>query len=342
MKHLAVSLAIPIVAAAFAVSAAGAANGGPPVTVESRTFSADQIGAATRGPHEGANTDRAIGQHVAAQARAGRLIDAKLVRAAAFGDSSLTWEVGSAVSEARFNRSVSTDVVAGAPADSGEILELDFESGEAPEAPGDDQALSLVGAGMGSATYSGGTRLTSACQTWTVSGRSVTGCYQKFKPTTDGSSTRDYYAYNRWATAVGQSSFPFNWYPVVVDVRSRPYLGYESRTVGMTDYFPRDGTQLCNEGSSVDLGVGSLALKIGLTNCADKNPIPNATTRTMGVIYDDGFIFGGPLSKGVEFEMEVFNWQGGATPILGDYNYGKFCSGLLTNCTGTLGKNGWN
>ena len=106
----------------------------------------------------------------------------------------------------------------------------------------------------------------------------------------------------------------------------------------MTDYFPRDGTQLCNEGSSVDLGVGSLSLKIGLTNCGDKNPIPNATTRTMGVIYDDGFIFGGPLSKGVEFEMEVFNWQGGATPILGDYNYGKFCSGLLTNCTGTLRK----
>ena len=346
MKHLAVSLAglaVPALLACTLVSTAAGATGGAPVSVEARTISADEIGAAARGPHAGAGTDRAIGLHVAAQARAGRLVDAKLVRAAAFDDSALTWELGSTVTEARFDRSVSTDVVPGSGATSGEILELDFEAGEDPDAPvADGQSLGLVGAGMGSASYTGGTRLTSGCQTWTVSGRSVTACYQKFKPTTDGSSTRDYYAYNRWATAVGQSSFPFNWYPVVVDIRSRPHMNYASRTVGMTDYFPRDGTQLCNEGSSVDLGVGSLALKIGLTNCADKNPIPNATTKTMGVIYDDCFIFGGPLSKGVEFEMEVFAWQGGLVPILGDYNYGKFCSGVLSNCTGTLGKDGWN
>lgn len=334
---VAVVAAVPLLAA----STGGAATS-EPVTVESRTFGAAEIRAAARSVKDGLATDEAITAHVTEQARTGRLVDSRNVRSAALGSATLSWEAGSTVQEARLNRAISRDVRPElARGRKGEILELDFVAAEDDAAAGTPQAVGIVGAGMTSASFSGGQRLTSGCQTWTVSGSSVTGCYQKYKPTTDGSSTRDYYAYNRWATAVGKDEVLFDFNPVIVDIRSRPWVGYGSRIDGLTDYFPISGEQLCNEGTSVNVGVGSLALTIGLTNCADKNPIPNATTRTMGVIYDDGFIFGGPRSKGIDFEMEVFNEQGGAVPIFGDYNYGKFCSATLLNCTGTLGKNGW-
>ena len=337
MRKLFSTLAMPALLFCLVVPSAGAAGSGKPE--DSRVIKADEIKAAAKGMGQGAATDAVIHGHVASQAREGRLVDSKNVKAAAFDDSTLTWEAGSLVDEARYEKSTSKSKD-GAVED--QVLELAFVAAEDADAPADGGPVSaLSGAGMTGASWSGGTRLTSACQTWTVQGRSMTGCYQKFKPTNDQSSSRDYYAYNRWGTATGQSAFPFNWWPVYVDIRSRPWVGYGGRIVGMTNYFPNDGAQLCNEGSSVNLTIGSLALGIGLRNCADKYPIPNATTRTMGLIYDDGFIFGGPLSKGVDFEMEVFNWQGGATPIFGDYNYAKFCSGLLTNCTGTLGKNGW-
>lgn len=341
MKKLSISLGIVVAVSAATASIAGAASHeAKPTVVESGAFSAQAIRAAARDIHASARSDQAIGQHVAAQARAGRLVDAKNVHAAILGSGVLTWETGAVPQDARFNRAISSDVRPEYAGTEGEVLELAYEAAEDPTA----KALlpaGVLGVGMLGAAYSGGTRLSSTCQTWIVSNRSITGCYQKFKPTTDGSSTRDYYAYNRWATATGEQLFPFNAWPVYMDIRSRPYVGYESRTVGMTDYFPIDGTQLCNEGSSVDVTLGSLKLGIGLTNCADKYPIPNATTKTMGMIYDDGFIFGGPLSKGLDFEMEVFNWQNGAVPILADYNYAKFCTGTLLSCTGTLGKNGW-
>jgi hypothetical protein len=338
------AIAVLVLGVTWVATAASAPPAGV-VGAQSRTIPAAEIRAAARVNGQDAATDAAIAGHVQAQAASGRLLDAKNVVAAVFGDAQATWEAGSQVTELRIDRALSRNVKPefAAPGAQGEILELTMLSGEDPEAAADaPQAAAVVGAGMLSASYTGGTRLTSACQTWTVSGRSVTGCYQKFKPNTDGSSTRDYYAYNRWATAVGENhTFVPDVVPVVVDARSRPWAGYGGRIVGMTDYFPTSGSELCNEGSSVNVGVGSLSLSFGLRNCGDKYPIPNATTRTMGVIYDDGFIFGGPVAKGVDFEMEVFNWQGGATPIFGDYNYGKFCQWTLLDCTGTLGKNGW-
>ncbi len=320
---------------------AGQSAGGNEVSVsENRTFGAAEIKSAAARLHQGPETDRVIYNHVTSQAREGRLVDALNVNAAILGGGELAWEDGSVVEEARFLIATSTDVVQGAQGSTGEILELDFQAHADADVPNAPQDRAAVGLGMGSASYSGGTRLQSTCQTWTVQGRSITGCYQLFKPTSDYSSTRDYYAYNRWATAVGQNGSP-PWYPVIVDARSRPHSSYPSRVAGMSNYFPIDGSQLCFQGSSVNITVGSLGLAFALTNCADKVPTPDATTKTMGVIYDDGFLFGGPLSKGVDFEMEVFAWQGGATPIMGDYNYAKFCSGTLANCTGTLGKDGW-
>ena len=193
----------------------------------------------------------------------------------------------------------------------------------------------------GSSSFSGGTRQANYCQTWTVNGSNVTGCVEKFKPSNDGSTTRDYYAYNRWGTAQGKAvSFGLDYKVTKFDMRSRPRAGYASRTVGMNDYFPNDASQLCAEGGSVSVGVGSLSVSIGLTNCSEKYPVPNATTKTMGLVYDAGAVFES-RTKGVDYEQEVFGWQGSASPSLGFYNYGKFCQGTYLTCSGTTGLDGW-
>lgn len=275
------------------------------------------------------------------QARQGRLVDAGSVRSAKIRNHEFVWEAGAQPKSAKYALSYSTEVKDSKKGAFDQVVEMAFESEEQEVTKPGKPTPPTKGLGMLSASYSGGTRLTSGCQTWTVDSNKVTACYQKFKPTSDGSSTRDYYAYNRWATAEGkQISFGTDFQVVKIDIRSRPRAGYGSRIVGLTDYFPHDSSQLCNEGSSVNLGVGSLSLSVGLTNCGDKSPIVDANSKTMGLIYDDGFIFGGRV-KGADFEMEVSAPQGGATPLFGDYNYAKFCRDTLLNCTGVLGKDGW-
>lgn len=219
----------------------------------------------------------------------------------------------------------------------GAIAELALLADEDTDAPSATGAIS--GMGLGIAQYTGGTRLSSYCQTWTVNGSSVTACQQKFKPDNDGSSTRDYYLYNRYGTALGDDAIPTDWKVVTFDMRSRPRAG-TSTTKGMSGYFPSDSQQLCNEGSSVQIGVGSLSLTIPLTPCGNKYPIPNATTMTMGLIYDSGPIFG-DRAKGLDYEQEVWAYQGAAAPNLGFYNYAKFCYLTFLTCSGTKGLDGW-
>ena len=333
---VAAALLVPAAVTAAAVPASAA----PPEPVTVQQLARDRVSGAEVA--EAARTTRpadaaaAVGQHVAAQARAGRLVDAKSVRAARVAGGTVTWEGGSTVDELRLDRARVS-----AAGDEGEVVELALIGGE-DEQGQDAQPGSLVGAGMtGSSSLSGGTRLANYCQTWTVSGNSVTGCVEKFKPTNDGSSSRDYYAYNRWGTAQGRVvDWGLDYKVTKFDMRSRPRVGYESRTVGMNDYFPNDSSQLCAEGGSASVGVGSLSFTIGLTNCSEKYPVPNATTKTMGLVYDAGAVFES-RTKGVDYEQEVFSWQGAASPSLGFYNYGKFCQGTYATCSGTTGKDGW-
>jgi len=338
VRKYAVGLGAALAALVTAMPAQATAEQAPePRVDESSTWSRSEVAAAARDDrHPRAQAARQ--EHLQSQARSGRLVDARNVHAAVLSDgkAAATWERGTQVDELRLGR-LTTDPTSAVS----DVLELAMLTSEDPEGASD--AAGAHGAGMsGALSYSGGTRLSSTCQTWSYSSSKITGCYQMFKPTNDGSGTRDYYAYNRWATAEGRViDWGTDFYPVIVDARSRPYAGYASRTVGLTDYFPKSSSQLCNEGTSVNLGVGSLAFSIGLTNCGDKLPIVDATSRTMGLRYDDGFVFGGPRVKGVDFEMEVWNHQGAARPILGDYNYAKFCKDTLANCTATIGKVGW-
>jgi len=222
------------------------------------------------------------------------------------------------------------------PTSSSEIEEYEY--------PWDDVDVGTEGAGMGALTRTSGAAkiLSYYCQTWQSGGQTVTSCAQKVKPSSDGSTNRDYYAYNRWGSALGKNvTAGTDYYPVTIDFRSRPRKGYESRTLGLVDYFPQNATQLCNEGGSVNLSVGSFGFSVPLSNCEEKLPIVNATTKTMGVKFDQGFVFGGPRQRGIDFEMEVSAFQGAAVPLLSDYNWAKFCRGTLANCHAAGGYDGW-
>lgn len=315
--------------AAPAPSLAAAPKDGQATLISSAVFKTDDVLAAQLG---GGAKQAAVSSYVQAQAQDGRLLDASAVAVAEIGGGTATWERGSTVVELRQSRYATREgSVKGAMA---ELAILADEDSAAPSGTG-----AVSGMGLGIAQYSGGTRLASYCQTWTVNGSSVTACQQKFKPTTDGSSTRDYYLYNRYGTAVGDDAFPTDWKVVNFDMRSRPRAG-TSTTKGMSGYFPSDSSQLCNEGGSVEIGAGSLKLTIPLTPCGSKYPIPNATTRTMGLIYDSGPIFG-DRAKGLDYEQEVWAYQGQAAPNLGFYNYAKFCYLTFLTCSGTKGLDGW-
>lgn len=297
--------------------------------VSSAVFTTADVLAAQLG--DGAK-QAAVSSYVQAQAQEGRLLDDSAVAVANIGGGTATWERGSTIAELRSSR---YDTREGSM--KGAMAELAILADEDSAAPSGTGAVS--GMGLGIAQYSGGTRLSSYCQTWTVNGSSVTACQQKFKPDSDGSSTRDYYLYNRYGTAVGDDAIPTDWKVVKFDMRSRPRAG-TSTTKGMSGYFPSDSSQLCNEGSSVTLGVGTLSLTIPLTPCGSKSPIPNATTMTMGLIYDSGAIFS-DRTKGLDYEQEVWAYQGQAAPNLGFYNYAKFCYLTLLTCSGTKGLDGW-
>lgn len=326
-----------LLAAAFSATAVGAPapglaagpKDGQATLITSDKFVTGDVLAAQLSANE---KQAAVGAYVESQAQEGRLLDASAVSVAQIGGGTATWERGSTIVELRSTRWATREGSV-----KGAIAELAILADEDSAATAGTGAVS--GMGLGIATYSGGTRLASYCQTWTVSGSSVTACQQKFKPTSDGSSTRDYYLYNRYGTAVGDDAIPTDWKVVNFDMRSRPRAG-TTTTKGMSGYFPSDATQLCNEGGSVSLGVGSLSLTIPLTPCGSKRPIPNATTMTMGLIYDSGPIFG-DRTKGLDYEQEVWANQGGTAPNLGFYNYAKFCYLTLATCSGTKGVDGW-
>lgn len=329
----------PVVAAATAIVATAGAAPAPGLAaapkdgqanlISSNTFSTRDVLDAQLAANE---KQAAVSTYVQAQAQDGRLLDASAVSVAKIGGGTATWEQGSTIVELRSTRWATREgSVKGGMA---ELAILADEDSDATAGTG-----AVAGMGLGIATYSGGTRLASYCQTWTVNGSSVTACQQKFKPNSDGSTTRDYYLYNRYGTAVGDDAIPTDWKVVNFDMRSRPRAG-TTTTKGMSGYFPSDSTQLCNEGSSVSLGVGTLQLTIPLTPCGNKYPIPNATTMTMGLIYDSGPIFG-DRTKGLDYEQEVWAYQGAAAPNLGFYNYAKFCYLTFATCSGTKGVDGW-
>jgi hypothetical protein len=317
--------------------AAAAPAATPSVTkVESVRIFGPQIKAAAAATTPAASR-AAADAYVAKQATEGRFLDVKNVYAASVGGGTVTWESGSGVDEVRLERWAESGSTAGPD---GDIVRLAVIGSEDESQVTQPQAA-VAGTGMTAARrMTGGKILGKYCQTWTSRSNSVTGCQEKIKPTDDQSTTRDYYFYNRWGTAQGQSVFGPDWQVVEFDMRSRPRDGYEGRTKGMSDYFPNDAEQLCDELGSVSLGHGSLNLTIGLTNCSEKFPIINATTKTMGLKYDAGFFFES-RTKGLDYSQEIFAFQGEAQPLMGTYNDAKFCRGTLASCRSTIGLDGW-
>lgn len=288
--------------------------------------------------------DAEIAAYTESQAAEGRMVDSARVNVAGVDGGIAVWESGSKVDQVSRARYLITDTSTG---EQGEIEDLELIGVEDHTSPyyldpgPEEPVLAGSGSGMTAArSMSGGALLAKYCQTWSHNGNKVTGCVEKMKPNNDYSKTRDYYAYNRWGTAEGKViDWGIDWKVTKFDMRSRPNAAYPSYTKGMSDYFPNDRAELCSS-SSTNLGVGSLSFTIGLTNCSEKSPIVNATTKTMGVIYDAGAVFEARV-KGVDYEQEVWTYQGSSAPRLGLYNYGKFCRGTYATCSATVGKSGW-
>ncbi len=319
--------------AAPATAADGASNS-VVTKVESRRIAAAEIASAERAtPIHVAR--QLVERHVAAEAKRGRFIDAKSVRAAAVRGGEVTWERGSVIDELRLDRYE----IINETGQRGELLELALLSAE--EDSVSHPLASAGGAGMGNASYSGGTKLADYCQYWSSNGNSIDACVEKFKPTRDGSSSRDYYLYNRHGTAAGKIvDWAPDWKVTKFDMRSRPREGYESRTKGQSGYFPIDSTKLCDEGGSVSIARGSLTLSIPLTNCSEKYPVPDSTAKQMGLVYDAGAVFETRV-KGLDYEQEVWTYEDYTSPSLGFYNYAKFCQYTYATCHATIGTDGW-
>lgn len=283
--------------------------------------------------------DAAIGRHVSEQARSGRLLDRKNVHAAAALGGEVTWESGSVVEEIRVDKGFVTGKKGRA-----ETMDLGLVTAERTD-PG-VQTAGVTGAGMGKATVLGGlSAYWSDCAEWTVSGNKITSCWEKMKPERDYSTTRDYYAYNRYGTALGKiNDNNTDWYVSDFSMRSRPRVGYEYRTDGMNGYFPISSSELCNELGSTSLSVGNLSFSIPVRDCDERYPDINIGDISMGVVFDGGYYISERV-QGIDYEQEVYTGHGDASPMLGYYNYGRFCwTPFLSQnsyCSTTAGNDGW-
>ncbi|WP_345711348.1 hypothetical protein [Kineococcus glutinatus] len=297
------------------------------------TFTDDQIKNSRKGDdHPQAREVRQL--HLREQARAGRLIDAKNVSVAILDSNvSVAWERGRNVEKVTFTALTADD----APDADMAGFDIGMLTGEDPESSG--VSANAYGAGMNQATWDNGqySYKSGDCQTayarrsGTLVGK-VNGCYQKVKPTNDYNGSYDEFSYNRYATATAeQLSWTEDYVPVAMDIGSRPHRDHLSRTIGLTNYFPHTPEHLCNEGAEVSVTAGAFSATVPLRNCADKWPTPDAANSYMGARYDQGAIFGG-RSAGLDFVMNPKGRQGGAYPILADWDSARFCVGTYSGC----------
>lgn len=108
----------------------------------------------------------------------------------------------------------------------------------------------------------------------------------------------------------------------------------------LNNYWPRAGQKLCTSSGEVGFEWQGFSASIPIQDCKEVTPSPDATARSMGVIYDQGAIFDG-RAHGTEFGM-VYATSKGTNPSMADYNYSKYCRGTYANCDGVLRKDsGW-
>lgn len=271
------------------------------------------------------------------QARTGRLVDQRYVNAAVVGDATVVWDDGVNVEAVTFAET--TDAQGN---DVG--LEVALETSPDESAT---QGGTTYTTGLGLEVTSGlrgGTRVSGNCVSTTLNGDVATSCFAKYKATYT-SSSYNYYYYERWATGTARpaTTWAIAYTPALIDIRSRPWAGSSAatHTKQLNDYWPRGGAIGCTQSGSVGYSAAGMSMTVPLQNCDSTTPIPNATSKTMGVIYDQG-TYGSGRSKSAEFGMTVA-LDKGYVANMADYTYMKFCRPYLCqNQSGILRKDsGW-
>ncbi|MFF2622578.1 hypothetical protein [Oerskovia jenensis] len=277
---------------------------------------------------------QAVNDHLASQANAGRLLDAGDVTSADVGDATIVWEHGVAIESLE----VATEIGEGGAVDQ-EVALVTTANPDAEGSAASSTGLGLAAAGRYSgAAFKGGDCYTTFTTLPNAKNNKVTGCWEKFK-IDQSTPTRDYWYYGRWATANGGTGASTK--PAYIDIRARPWAG-STAVAGLVNYWPKNGNTICSGGSSTSFGYAGFSATIPVQQCSEITPIPNATKKEMGVIYDQGWSYSG-VTRGADFGMAVSTFKG-AVPSFADYNYVKFCnaSAGCANAHGNLRKDaGW-
>jgi hypothetical protein len=327
-------LAIVVVAAVAPATAN--ADGGAVVHRTRTVVSGEHLRSAAKDGKQAAVRDAARSRFVSDQARAARVVDIAATTAAVTDGLTVVWENGISVDQVSLDTTTSDEGKTG-----GEGLGVQTT----PASAGAATRGVTTGAGLESPiSITGGAFQGGGCTTTTSgTGNKLTACWQIYKATNEGNTTFDYYYYDRWATANGVVTpwyDPNNWDATYIDIRSRPWKSVASRIAGLVDYQPRNAITNCVGSGGLGLSYAGLSASIPIQECDDTFPYPDATSKTMRVVYDQGAIFSGTI-HGADFAMMVSSWQG-QTAVLADYNYAKFCHGTYLSCDGVArNDSGW-
>jgi hypothetical protein len=315
------------IGALTAAPATAAPDGPDAVATRTTVVSGHAVRAAEPRQRTNAEVAQARDKHLLGQARAGRSVDASATHTAVVDGLEVVWEDGSTIQQISI-----TDVRSTANTD-------DFAQSVKASVSHDDVATPAqrvaTGAGLsGSFGVSGASLISGSCSTFTtvVNDLKLTECWAKYKVTAESSSTSDFYFYDRYATAVGKSTpwyDPFHIVPVKIDIRSRPWSSLASRVTGLVAYQPRSTISSCVSGGSLSISYAGFSASVPISACSHLTPFPNASTKTMQVVWDNFDVFSDVISRGAEFAMVVSSNQG-VSPSLADYNYARWCHGPAT------------
>lgn len=178
----------------------------------------------------------------------------------------------------------------------------------------------------------GGTRVSGYCTTTTLRKDQLTSCFAKYRASYSTRSYDYYYYYERWATATGRPATTSvgAYRPAIIDIRSRPWRNSTAatRTRQLNDYWPRGGSTGCRDIGSAGYSAAGMSMTVPLQDCEETTPIPNATSKTMGVIFDQGRWVQSGRSRTASFGMTVA-MDKGYVANMADYSYAKFCLGYV-------------
>jgi hypothetical protein len=264
--------------------------------------------------------------------RSGRLVDTASLHVAVLAGIQAVWEDGVALKQVTVDTvraSASNDVDA-------EVLGVEAYSDRHTTATGAATSLGLAGAlGVANATFQGGYCTTTKSKI----GNKLTSCFQKYRLKAR-TKTRDFYYYNRYATAEGRAyRLASDYSPTRIDVRSHPWSGYGRQVAALVNYWPKAGVKDCKD-HSVTVGYASFSAEMPIQDCKEVNPSPDATAKSMRVLYDQGAVFGGRV-HGTDMSL-VYSTPRGKNPPYADYTAAKYCRKTYNNCDGVSRKDpGW-